>query len=266
MSRLNTVSIPSSVFKTRLRMLAVSCLAILSFLTLGSCGGTSCFIAVWNFPGPISTGNGACSFNAAKGNVAVRLTSAASFTAAPMTPNLRHIFISLEGIEAHQDAAAGENSPGWEEMAPNLMKEPVQVDLMAQPAQSCASSPISRALVIAGAYKQLRLRLVPSRPSADALVPKENACGGIGFHCVVTANNTLRALTLAPAESEIRVAPARIAGGFFHVLPDTDTDLVIEFNPVSSFAVPAGNAVQLAPVFTADFIPSCNSAEQSTAP
>lgn len=240
---------------------ALFCVAAPSLLTLSSCGGDSCFIATWNFPGPISTGNKSCGLNTGTGNVTVRFATADVSSAGPIAPNLLHVFVSLQGIEAHQDAGASESSPGWEELAPDLLKEPLQIDLMAHAAQSCASNPLGRALITAGAYRQIRLRLVPSRAAEDVPVPKENACGGIGFHCVVTTNNSLRPLTLGAAKSEIRIAPDRIAGGFFHVFPDADTNLIIEFNPLSSFVVPAGDGVQLAPVFTVDSAPTCGSAQ-----
>ncbi|MGH9713710.1 MAG: DUF4382 domain-containing protein [Candidatus Acidiferrales bacterium] len=249
----------SDFIRKYLRVFALFCMAALSLSTLASCGGDSCFIATWNFPGPISTGNKTCGLNTGTGNVTVRLITVAPSAASPMSPNLLHIFISLQGIEAHQDAGAGENSPGWEELAPNLVNQPLQIDLMARPAQSCASNPISRALVTAGAYKQIRLRLVPDRVAEEVLAPKENACGEMGFHCVVTTSNRLRPLIIDTAAPEIRIAPNRIAGGFFHVLPDADTSLAIEFNPFASFAFPSGDAVQLAPTFSVDSAPSCSS-------
>jgi hypothetical protein len=249
----------TKVFQSGLPAFALSCAAILMFLALPSCGGNSCLIVTFNDPGPISTGNKSCALTQATGNVSVRIGATAPSTAGPMAPNLLHIFVTLQGIEAHSIATANENSPGWEELAPDLAREPVQFDLMAQPAPSCASNSISRAFVAAAPYRQVRLRLIGNHPAADVAVPKQNACGEIGFHCVVTANGAMRPLIFGEGAPELHIAPDRIAGGMFQVLPDANTDLTVEFNPYSSLAVASGESVRIVPVFTVDSAASCDS-------
>jgi hypothetical protein len=246
------------IFRSGFSVPALPCAAILLLLALASCGGNSCLTFTWNSPGPISTGNKSCVLNVAKGNVSVRIAATAPSTAGPMAPNFQHVFITLQGIEAHPAATADENSPGWEELAPDLARDPVQIDLMAQPVGSCSSNPISRALVPASPYRRLRLRLVPNHPDPNAAVPKQNACGEMGFHCVVTANGAMHPLTLDQSSLELRIPAERIAGGMFQVLPDTKTDLALEFNPYASLAVASGESVRLVPVFTVDSLASCD--------
>jgi hypothetical protein len=130
--------------------------------------------------------------------------------------------------------------------------------LMAQPVRSCSSNPISRALVPASPYRQLRLRLVPNHPDPNAAVLKQNACGEMGFHCVVTANGAMRPLTLDEGALELRIGPDRITGGVIQVLPDTNTDLALEFNPYASLALASAESVRLVPVFTVDSLASCD--------
>lgn len=101
----------------------------------------------------------------------------------------------------------------------------------------------------AGAYRQIRLRLVPNQPPTGEPVPEENGCGRVGFNCVVTADGTIRALALGTAAAELRIATEQIVGGSFLVLPDTSSDLAIELDTRSSLALLAGDAVQLIPVF-----------------
>jgi hypothetical protein len=246
-------------FRSGFSVPALFCAAILLLLALASCGGNSCLTVDFNFFGPISTGNKSCTLNVAKGNLSVRIATTAPSTAGPMAPNFLHIFVTLQGIEAHSSATADDNSPGWEELAPGLARDPVQIDLLTQPTPSCASNPISRALVSAGPYRQLRLQLVPNQPATDDAVPKQNACGEIGYHCVVTANGAMRPLALDQSSLELHITPDRIAGGVFQVLPDANRDLILEFNPYASLAFASGESMRIVPVFTADSVSSWDS-------
>ena len=122
---------------------------------------------------------------------------------------------------------------------------------MARTADSCAPGSFGEVAVPAGTYRQIRLRLVPNHPATSEPVPEENACGSVGFNCIVTADGRIRPLALDGAASQLRIASEHIAGGFFRVLPDAGIDLAIELNTSSSLALPAGDAVRLVPVFTA---------------
>ncbi len=90
-------------------------------------------------------------------------------------------------------------------------------------------------------------------------MPGENACGSVGFHCIVTTDGSIRPLALDGAAPELRIASEHIAGGFFLVLPDVGMDLIIEFNTYSSLALPAGESVRLVPMFTAGARATCQS-------
>lgn len=173
-------------------------------------------------------------------------------------PTMQHIFVSLRGIEAHPSSAADDDSPDWQELAPKLAKQPVQVDLMAPGADSCAPSSFGETTVVAGMYSQIRLSLVPNQPATSEPIPQENACGSVGFNCVVTVDASARPLVLDGGAPELRIAAEHIDGGFFRVLPDTNTDLAIEFNPYISLTSSAGQAVRLNPALTVDVGSPCD--------
>jgi len=235
--------------------------ATLLLLALASCGGNSCFTFTWDFPGPITTGDKSCTLTQGTGNITVRFVTTTAATAGPMAPNFRHVFVSLEGIEAQPLATTDENPQGWEELAPGLARDPMQIDLLAQPARSCAASPISRAHVAAGPYGRMRLRLVRNQLAEDAVAPRENACGEIGFHCVVASNGAKYPLIFSEDSGDLPVAMDQFPGGPIQILPDTKTDLAIEFNPYSSLAAPAGDAVRITPAFSVEPATSCDSLE-----
>jgi hypothetical protein len=178
--------------------------------------------------------------------------------------------VTLRGVEAHPSAVAGEDSPGWQELAPQLGQQPVQVDLMASQAASQGSGLRGEAVVPAGIYRQLRLRLLPNQPAANdppagrssprqaAAIPTAgadpapttNACGSAGWNCIVTADGRVRPLAFEGASPELRIAAERITGGSFLVLPDVVTHLDIRFDPYHSSAAPVGDALRLFPALT----------------
>jgi hypothetical protein len=182
-----------------------------------------------------------------------------------MAPNLRHMFVSIRGVEANHDALATEESPDWQELAPELASEPVQIDLMATSVadSSCSSRLTRKASVRADVYRQVRLRLVPDQPDARAPQPPHNECAGMSFNCVMDTNGLAHPLALKSGASDILIPPDRIADGSFNVLPETASHLSIVFDPYSSLAVATGDAVQINPVFSADVRASCNSSSSS---
>jgi len=192
-----------------------------------------------------------CTLSQANGTVRLQVGAAPMSSAGAGPSSIQHIFVSLRGVEANPSAIAGENSPDWEGLAPKLAQQPMQVDLMARAADSCAPGPFGEVAVSAGTYRRIRLRLLPNQLATSEPVPERNACGRVGFNCVVTADGRIRALALDGATPELHVSSEHIAGGLFLVLPDGATDLAIEFNAYSSLAWPAGDAVRLVPVFTA---------------
>jgi uncharacterized protein DUF4382 len=177
-----------------------------------------------------------------------------------MAPNLQHVFVTLQGIEASPGSAGEEeNSTAWQELAPELTRDPLQVDLLAPSASSCRRGPTWRANIPANQYRQVRLRLAANSPDAGIPVPARNQCGNAGNHCVVTASGEVRPLIFGGAALELQIAAGQIAEGGFRVLPDTETNLAIEFQSFASMAAPAGKAVKIAPVFFVAPAAACES-------
>lgn len=257
--------LPSETFRTRTRIflalfpaVAPLCATVLLCMALTSCGGDYCIEGIFNPGGTITGNTGGCTVNKLTGNVSLSITSTTVSPDAPMSPSLLHIYVTLQGIEAHPNAFGPEDSPDWEELAPDLAREPKQIDLLAHPTNSCAANLVRDASVSAGGYRQLRLRLATNRPSAAGAAPAENMCGELGFHCAVTPDGHSHPLVLDGDATMLRIAPDRTSGGFFSVLPDSNTHLTIEFNPFSSFAKPSGGAIQITPVFSVEPATLCS--------
>lgn len=204
-----------------------------------------------------------CKFSKANGVVSLQLSSSPMPAAGGGPRSVQHIFVSLRGIEADPMVIGAGDSAGWQELAPHLVKQPVQVDLMARTPETCAPGSLGEATIPADVYSQIRLRLVPTRPAANEPVPEENVCGSAGFNCVVTADGGTQPLLLDGVAPELRITPERIAGGFFRVLPDAHIRLAIEFDIESSVIAPAREAAQLVPRFSAASRSLCDSTASS---
>ena len=245
--------------QTRFVPLCGACL-LLCFV-LASCGDT-CFVITGIFPNTTSTTNSpTCNLGAGNGTITVGINSVRPSPVAPMSPNLQHVFITLRGIEANPNSVAAEDSPDWQELAPEFATEPVQIDLMATAASGvpCASRLTRKSALRASVYRQLRLRLVSDQAAPSDPLPQHNECSGSGFSCVVDTNGHAHALALRNGARDLLITSDRITDGSFNVLPDTETNLSIVFDPYSSFAAATGDAVQITPVFSAETAVACDS-------
>src|SRR5580704_256426 len=220
-------------------------------LSLLGCNN-NCFVFVSNPGGSISTSTPSCQLNAATGTVSLRVTASPTASAEPGPTSIQHIFLTLRGIEALPSAIAADDSPEWRELAPKLATQPEQLDLLAHSIDSCERSAFDDVAVPADAYRQIRLRLSPNQPATNESVPEENACGSVGFNCVVTANGEIRPLVVDNSPSEFQISSGHISGGFFQVVPNAAINLKIEFNPQSSLFFTAQEAVRLLPAFTVE--------------
>lgn len=221
------------------------------FLALGLIGcDNSCFVFVSNPGGTVSSGTNPCSLNQTNGNVRTQITVSLTRPASDEPATIRHIFVTLQGIEANPSATAGEDTPGWQELAPKLVAQPMQLDLLASSSDSHELDILGDAAVPADAYRQIRLRL-SSNQVGDS-VSQENSCGNVGSNCIVTSDGHVRPLILDTGLSQMQVTSDRISGGSVRIFPETNVDLKIEFNPQSSLFIPTNEAVRFVPAFTVD--------------
>jgi hypothetical protein len=233
------------------------------FLSLGlsACGTNSCILIVSNpgsSGGTISGSGPNCSLNTTT-TVSMRITSSLAPPAGGAS-SIQHVFVTLRGIEANPSANAEEYSPDWQELAPKLATQPVQLDLLARSGDSCEANISERVAVPADAYRQIRLRLAPDQADTGNSVLQENSCGSAGFNCVVTSDGNIRPLVLDQELSQIQVSSDHITGGFFRIFPDAAVNLKIEFNSQTSQFISSDSAVRLVPVFTVDSQTGCESA------
>ncbi|MDE3170360.1 MAG: DUF4382 domain-containing protein [Acidobacteriota bacterium] len=162
-----------------------------------------------------------------------------------------HVFVTIRSVQAHVSATAGDNDPGWQELAPQLNAQPMQIDLFSASATACLLSTLgSNDALPAGAYQQIRLLLVAN--SGASVVPATNACGNQGYNCVVLHDGTVYPLQLSSqANTGLKIPPGQILGGPITVKPGEDVDLNIDFNACASILREGNGEFRLKPVLTA---------------
>jgi hypothetical protein len=251
---MNGKRIPSVSTKTSL--LGVFAI-LLSCIAFAGCENF-CVIGVVNPGGSGVAAGTSCPVPKQTGNVTLQLGSSVAPSAPSWPSDVQHIFVSVRGIEVFPAKPFGDDSPEWKELTPDLATRPAQVDLMARPTGSCGPKAFPEASVGAGVYSQIRLRLVPNQPDASEPVPAENACGKVGFNCMVASSGAIRPLA-SDDPTDLRIPADGIAGGFFRILPDDHIRLAIEFEPRASLILQAGDASQLLPAFSVTQQSACES-------
>lgn len=167
---------------------------------------------------------------------------------------VQHIFLSVRGIELNPSATAHDDSPDWQELLlPDIEQQPLQIDLLeSNAAQGVQEQLIKTALVPAGIYRQLRLRLAPDQPAADDRLSEKNLCGSGKFNCIVMADGSIQPLQPGDASSDLRITSDKMEGASLLLPPDTDTDsdLVIELKIGWEWSSSTDKGVRLLPALT----------------
>jgi hypothetical protein len=170
-----------------------------------------------------------------------------------------HVYITVRSVQAHIDPKATDSSSGWQELAPQLVDQPMQIDLFSDVQTNCVLAQLGSASLAVGSYQQIRLLLV-SNSASGAGTPSTNACAGNGFNCVVLSDGTIHELELSSqANTGLKIPPGQIVGGPIQVTAGQSVDLNIDFNACASIVQEGNGRFRLKPTLTAGQISPNNS-------
>jgi uncharacterized protein DUF4382 len=166
--------------------------------------------------------------------------------------SFEHVYVTIRSVQANMSATADDNSPGWQELAPQLNSAPLQIDLFSLASNGCLLQMLgSNTALPAGAYQQIRLLLVPNNGAMGPL-PANNACAGQGFNCVVLNDKSVHELQLSSqSNTGLKIPPGQIVGGPISVGAGQDVDLNIDFNACASIVEQGNGQFRLKPTLTA---------------
>lgn len=174
--------------------------------------------------------------------------------------DFEHVYITVRSVQAHIDPQATDNSSGWQELAPQLTSQPMQVDLFSTAQTNCVLAQLGSASLPVGRYQQIRLLLVANSPAASDAVPSPNACAGNGYNCVVLSDSSIHQLELSSqANTGLKIPPGQIVGGPIEVSAGQSVDLNIDFNACASIVQEGNGTFRLKPTLTAGQIGPNNS-------
>jgi hypothetical protein len=72
-----------------------------------------------------------------------------------MPPNghFTHVFVAVGSVQAHNSTSADDNSSGWEELAPQLVSAPMQINLFSQSQTTCVLARLGSASLPVGNFQ-----------------------------------------------------------------------------------------------------------------
>ncbi len=170
------------------------------------------------------------------------------------------VFVTIRSIQAHISASADDTSSGWQELAPQLVLAPMQVDLLHLPANGqCLLEQLGSTSLPTGDYQQIRLILLANAaPNGPAPSNDKNACfkqlGGDVFNCVVDSSGTHTLDLSSEANTGLKIPPGQIMGGPIHVAAGQSVDLNIDFNTCASIIQEGNGNFRLKPALTAGVV------------
>ena len=226
----------------------IFCCAVI-FLAVGLSGcGDSCYagysingngglIVVAGNPPP------ACSLSPVNGTMRIVALKSPVCKSCMLATRVEHFFVTLQGVQLLPLSGDDTNSADWHELAPQLAKEPRQIDLMGN------SLPVilqESTTVVAGSYREVRLQFVSGSLMNAGILPSENACGEALWNCIVMADGHVQPLRLPTDGSELLIPSQNVESGPFVVLPDTvmELRLSLESYPRAYFSSMEGWALQ----------------------
>jgi len=168
--------------------------------------------------------------------------------------DFQSVYVTIRSVQAHTSASADNNSAGWQELAPQIVSQPVQVDLLHLPANGqCLLSQLGSTSLPAGDYQQLRLLLLANQlPSGPP--PLANACAALGqvFNCVVDNNGVPHTLDLSSQDvTGLKIPPGQVMGGPIHVASGQSVDINVDFDACRSIVATGHMGYRMKPVLTA---------------
>lgn len=225
----------------------LSAVVVLGCLALTSCG-TTCVAGIFtNGAGIIlvnSTPPPACPFSTGMGMVNVAASKSQICEICTASSRAQHIFVTLKSIQLHSVFPDPPNNPQWLELAPQLLREPRQIDLLSD---STPEILVQSASVHAGTYRELLLQFLPDTPSDPDALPSTDFCGHNRRNCMLMADGRVEELHFTGnGDSPELLLPLQYNGSSaLAVVPGATVDLRFRLQPQQIFAVSPSEGWQI---------------------
>jgi hypothetical protein len=226
----------------------LSAVVVLVCLALTSCG-TTCVAGIFaNGTGVVlvknSTPPPACPFSTGMGMMNVAAGKSQICETCTASRRAQHIFVTLKSIQLHSVFPDSPNNPEWLELAPQLLRQPRQIDLLFD---STPEILVQSAPVPAGTYRELLLQFLPDTPAGPDALPAENSCGQNRRNCMLMADGRVEELQFTGNDDSAELlVPLRYNGSSaLAVVPGATVDLHVTLQPQQISAVSSSEGWQI---------------------
>jgi Domain of unknown function (DUF4382) len=206
---------------------------VVATLLVAGCGN-SCFVATSNNgTGRVVVKAGdpppTCSFSMGMGMMGAMAVKSVGCTNCTAAARVEHVLVMVRGVQVRTTDVR--NGGDWIELAPRLVNQPRQMDLMGNEKWEILAKGTS---VPAGSYREVRLQFVTAASDVEEL-RSGSLCGASRGNCVVRGDGSVEGLEVA-GDAEEMVIPFESS---VVVLPDGKVDLEIRLDPRQEFS-PSG--------------------------
>jgi hypothetical protein len=229
-----------------------------AMLFVAGCG-TSCFVGIINPPNnsltlPAGTLPPVCSSSQPMAALKVVGSMAAACTDCATAQEWSHAYLYLGGIELHPGTVADENSPDWQELAPDLGQHPRFIDLIENAQRQDMVLPLEvTGDIPSGTYYQLRLhlaRVLHSESQTEELSAANRCAVTARANCLVNADNSNHVLRTLDGDEFLSVqmtVPLEVRVGHLN-------QIRIQFRPEWLLQRNASGAIELSPVLHGEVV------------
>jgi hypothetical protein len=226
----------------------LNAVVLLDCLALTSCG-TTCVAGIFsNGTGIILTKNStpppACPFSTGIGTMNVAAGKSPICEICTASSRAQHIFLTVKSIQLHSVFPDSLNNHQWLELAPQLLREPRQIDLLSD---SPLEILVQSAPVAAGTYSELLVQFSPDTPASPGALPSENSCGHNRRNCMLMADGRVEQLHFAGnGDAPELLLPLQYNGGSaLAVVPGATVDLRLTLQPHQVFTATPSDGWQI---------------------
>ena len=220
----------------------------LACLALASCGN-NCFSGIFpNGTGIVLVNNStpppACPLSTGMGLIRVAAVKSQICEICAASSRAQHIFVTLKSIQLHSVFPDSPNYPEWLELAPQLLREPRQIDLLGD---STSELLVQNVPIPAGTYRELRLQFLPDTPTDSEAPPTQYSCGHNRGNCILVDDGRVEELYFTGnGDSPELFLPLQYNGSnALSVVPDATFDLRFTLQPQQVSAVSPSEGWQI---------------------
>jgi hypothetical protein len=194
-------------------------------------GCNTCFVAFSNNGTGgviIKSGNPlpSCSVPQPMGKVTVIARKAAECADCAGGARVKDVFVTLQSIRIRPDTPANADPAEWIELAPAFANNPYQTDLADE---SSSDVLVKGAIVPAGTYRKLEMKVFSGKQEDALRLPTENACGNSQWNCIITGDRRIEPLYGIVDSPEVVVPLDVVDGGVLVILPNSSVDVQVNW-------------------------------------